>query len=133
MKAWTQRVAALGLLALSGAAQAALVVRGGGMIYDTTLNITWLADMNYAVTSGYAAANAGGTGSNRVDTNGSMGWNAANTWANNLMYGGYDDWRLASLNAGDTTCGSSFTPPAAVFLRSTTATTALVVNSATSS
>ena len=42
--------AALSVAALS--AQAALVARGGGMIYDTTRNITWLADMNYARTSG---------------------------------------------------------------------------------
>lgn len=110
MKTWTHRAAALGLLVFAGVAQAALVNRGGGMIYDTVLNITWLADMNYAVTSGYAAANAGGTGSNRVNTNGTMGWDAANTWANNLVYGGYDDWRLASLNAGDTTCSGSTTP-----------------------
>ena len=38
---------AAALVALSGAAQAALVNRGGGMIYDTTRNITWLADWNY--------------------------------------------------------------------------------------
>ena len=43
---------AAAMVALSGAAQAALVNRGGGMIYDTTRNITWLADMNYAATSG---------------------------------------------------------------------------------
>jgi hypothetical protein len=35
------------MVALSGAAQADLVDRGGGMIYDTTRNITWLADLNY--------------------------------------------------------------------------------------
>lgn len=42
--------AALSVAALS--AQAALVDRGSGMIYDTTRNITWLADMNHARTSG---------------------------------------------------------------------------------
>ena len=34
-------------------AQAALVDRGGGMLYDTVLNITWLQDANYAKTSNY--------------------------------------------------------------------------------
>jgi len=53
LKTW---VAAAAMLALSGAAQSALINRGGGMIYDTTANITWLADMNYAYTSGYAAS-----------------------------------------------------------------------------
>lgn len=108
MKAWTQRVAALGLLALSGAAQAALVVRGGGMIYDTTLNITWLADMNYAKTSGYAASGVAPEteyDTNTVWTDGRMGWDAANAWANNLVYGGYDDWRLPTMvDTGSTGC-----------------------------
>ena len=34
------------VLALAGSAQAALIDRDGGMIYDTTRNITWLANMN---------------------------------------------------------------------------------------
>ena len=37
----------------AGQAQAALENRGGGMIYDTVNNVTWLADMNYAKTSGF--------------------------------------------------------------------------------
>ncbi len=41
--------------ALAGTAQAGLIDRGGGMIYDTTQNITWLADWNYAQTSGWDA------------------------------------------------------------------------------
>jgi hypothetical protein len=32
-----------------------LIDRGGGLIYDTDLNVTWLADANYAQTSGYDA------------------------------------------------------------------------------
>lgn len=67
----------------SGAAQAALVDRGGGMLYDDVLNITWLQDANYAKTSGY-------------DSDGYMTWSEAKTWADNLTYGGYSDWRLAS-------------------------------------
>ncbi len=73
-------------LALSGSAQAALNDRGGGMLYDDVLNITWLQDANYAKTSGYAGANAAGY----------MNWTSANTWANDLVYGGYSDWRLAT-------------------------------------
>ena len=42
-KSW---MAAAAMVVVTGAAQAALVNRGGGMIYDTTRNITWLADMN---------------------------------------------------------------------------------------
>lgn len=47
--------------------------RGGGLIYDDDLNITWLQNA--------------GLGGNRS-------WNSAIAWANNLVYGGYDDWRL---------------------------------------
>ncbi|HRX70191.1 MAG: DUF1566 domain-containing protein [Candidatus Competibacteraceae bacterium] len=69
------------LLGISGVASAELVDRGGGLIYDTVLNITWLQDANYAQTSGY-------------DTDGRMTWDEAMAWADQLVYGGYDDWRL---------------------------------------
>ena len=94
LKTWA---AAAAMLALTGAAQAALVNRGGGMIYDTTLNITWLADWNYAKTSGF-------------DADGRMNWTTANNWANNLVFGGFDDWRLpTSLNANGTgPCGPAY-------------------------
>jgi hypothetical protein len=75
-------LATAGLL-WNGAAQAALFDRGGGLLYDDVLNITWLQDANYAKTSGY-------------DADGLMNWYAAKTWAANLVYGGYSDWRLAS-------------------------------------
>jgi hypothetical protein len=76
----------VGLLA-SGAAQATLHDRGGGLIYDDFFGITWLRDANYAQTSGYS-----GTGQ--------MDWSAANTWAANLVYHDtvrnvdYSNWRL---------------------------------------
>ena len=102
MKTLKKLAAAAALVALSGAAQAALVNRGGGMIYDTTRNITWLADMNYAQTSRH-------TGSG-VNANGRMTWDAATAWASNLIYGGFSDWRLPTLNPNDTTCSSNFNP-----------------------
>lgn len=64
-----------------GTVHADLVDRGGGLIYDTDFDITWLADACYAKTSGY-------------DDDGLMTWSAATTWADQLVYGGYDDWRL---------------------------------------
>jgi hypothetical protein len=77
-------LALLAGLVLSGAAQATLIDRGGGLIYDNVLNITWLQDANYAKTSGY-------------DTDGRMNWADANAWAANLSYGGYEDWRLPTM------------------------------------
>ena len=87
MKAVKTWVAAAAMVALSGAAQAALIDRGGGMIYDTTRNITWLADMNL---------------------NGRMSWDVATAWANNLVYGGFADWRLPTLNPLDASCTGRF-------------------------
>ena len=78
-------------LAVSMSANAALVDRGGGLIYDTDLNITWLADANYAMASGY-------------DADGRMTWTNAMTWAANLSYGGYIDWRLPTTLQPDPTC-----------------------------
>jgi Protein of unknown function (DUF1566) len=98
MKQWKVWAAAAGLVATAGVAQAALVNRGGGMIYDTTRNITWLADMNQAATSGFAAANAGGTGSSQIDALGRMGWDAATGWAEGLVHRTYDDWRLPDID-----------------------------------
>lgn len=76
----TLALATAGLLS-SGAVQAALHDRGGGLIYDDVFDITWLANANYAKTSGY-------------DSDGRMSFSAANAWAAGLSYGGYDDWRL---------------------------------------
>ena len=45
-----------------GMVNAALIDRGGGLIYDDVLDITWLQDANYAQTSGY-------------DADGFMNWN----------------------------------------------------------
>ena len=85
-------------------AQAALIDRGGGMIYDTTLNVTWLADMNCAKTQ-YDESN----GSSGFE-GGRMGWAQAARWAFNLVYGGFDDWRLPALNPADETCNRAFDP-----------------------
>lgn len=81
---------AVGILLMSGAAEAALVDRGSGMIYDTVLNVTWLQDANYAKTSGY-------------DADGMMIWSEAKTWTANLVFYDslrdkyWDNWRLPSV------------------------------------
>jgi hypothetical protein len=69
------------VLGISTATRATLYDRGGGLIYDDVLDITWLQDTNYAKTSGY-------------DFDGFMTWYDAMAWADSLVYGGYDDWRL---------------------------------------
>lgn len=87
MKTITSSLALCTVLMASGAAQASLIDRGGGLIYDDVLNVTWLQDANYAKTSGY-------------DADGTMTWSQATTWVSNLSYYDsvrnvtYNDWRL---------------------------------------
>ncbi len=101
------------LLGLASTAQATLFDRGGGMIYDSDQNLTWLQDANYAATSGYAAANAvynGATASNNIFADGVMGWDAAVAWASGLSVGGYTDWRLPTItDNGNDGCNFGFT------------------------
>jgi hypothetical protein len=59
--------------AVTGTAQASLFDRGNGLIYDDIKDITWTANANI---------------------NGLMTWTQAVSWADNLVLGGYSDWRL---------------------------------------
>ena len=96
MKSTYLRTALASLLLAStclvNVANAALIDRGNGMIYDSTQDITWLQDANYAFTSGY-------------DTDGRMTWDASVAWAENLNFGDFTDWRL--FNA-DPSCGFGY-------------------------
>jgi len=71
------------LLFVLGSAQAALVDRGGGFIYDDILDITWTQDANI---------------------NGGASWDYQIAWADSLsIYDSvrdvtWDDWRLATAN-----------------------------------
>lgn len=72
------------VLVTASTGQAALYDRGGGLIYDDYHDITWLQDANYAGTSGY-------------DDDGMMNWYEAMEWSENLVFQGYNDWRLPTL------------------------------------
>ena len=80
-------------LALSGAARAVLVDNGGGLIYDSTNNITWLQDANLA-----ASDNMGVTG---VHADGSVdSWTTAVDYIaamNAADYLGHNNWRLPNM------------------------------------
>ena len=82
-------LALLAGLSLSGAAQATLFDRGGGLIYDTGLNVTWLQNANLAAYNHFSVSG--------IAANGTMNWNTANQWIgamNTADYLGYSDWRL---------------------------------------
>lgn len=55
-----------------------------GLVYDAAQELTWLQDANYAKTSGH-------------DADGFMSWDDSVTWADQLIFGGWDDWRLWSV------------------------------------
>ncbi len=86
---------ALSLL-LAGGAQATLLSRlGGQAVYDTDLDITWLADANLAASNTFGVSG--------ITDTGQMSWTTANEWTaamNTANYLGYSDWRLP--NAIDT-------------------------------
>jgi len=89
MKIFKHRFPILLLLAgmgLASTAEASLIARLGGLaVYDTGLNITWLANANLVGTT--------------------MDWTAANTWAAGLDVGGYTGWRLPT---ADPACGQNY-------------------------
>jgi len=77
------------ILTLSTGSWATLFDRGGGMIYDDVLNITWLQDANLAATNTFGV---GG-----INADGTMSWNTAQAWIaamNTANYLGFSDWRL---------------------------------------
>lgn len=56
-----------------GLLKAELHDRGGGLLYDDVMNVTWLQDANYAKTSGRSPT-------------GMLSWQDANKWVSNLVY-----------------------------------------------
>jgi hypothetical protein len=68
--------------------------------FDTVLNITWVADANLSMTSGYSPT-------------GMMTWSAAQTWIGSLNtanYLGVSDWRLPITPQPDASCSMQFNP-----------------------
>jgi len=77
---------------------------GGAALYDTDLNITWLANLNLAATNNF--------GTPGVIGDGSMSWPAAVNWIaamNHAKYLGFSNWRLPTNPILDPTCSSQDT------------------------
>jgi len=67
-------------LFLYSTANATLWDRGGGLIYDDIQNITWLQDASLD--------------QEPVNAYNRFNWVEAMEWADQLVFGGFDDWRL---------------------------------------
>ena len=61
----------------SGAARSALIDQGNGTILDNVLNIQWMQLAN---------------------TQAQTDWTSATAWASGLVFAGFDDWRLPSVD-----------------------------------
>lgn len=73
-------------------ADAALLSRLRGLAYyDDAAKLTWLADVDYAYTSG-------------DDADGIMSWDQANAWVRGLTVAGVSGWRLPTTLQPDASC-----------------------------
>jgi hypothetical protein len=111
------------LLFVLGSAQAALIDRGGGLIYDDDLDITWLQDANLAASNTFGLPIGVSLGTYPSDSSGVLGiitldggmnWPAARFWIdamNAANYLGVSDWRLPTTIQPDPTCNYQLYDP----------------------
>ncbi|MHB8624112.1 MAG: Lcl domain-containing protein [Sulfuricaulis sp.] len=92
----------LGLLTISGVSQAALISEDGGqLVYDTALNITWLANADLAATNTF--------GISGIAADSKMTWTTAQSWIGAMNadnYLNYNDWRLPTTLQPDASCST---------------------------
>ena len=74
--------------------------------FDSERGITWLADANYAKTSGYVDNSA--NFSDVHPTDGTMTWAESSAWVTQLDIGGVTGWRLPQDMYPDSTCISGY-------------------------
>jgi hypothetical protein len=89
----------MAMIGFTSPASAELYSRANGtMVYDSDLNITWLADANYAAT--LYERSCGKRGRN----GGFMDFADAMHFVDGLVYGGFSDWRLPNAVQPDLSC-----------------------------
>ncbi len=117
-----------GLLGLIHSSYGALSNIGGGLVNDSTLNITWLQDANMVNTLCKAndalwqswpepnpavVNNSGRTKNTICANNGTLNWYEAENWIAHLNTNNYlshNDWRQPATTQPDTSCESTFAP-----------------------
>jgi hypothetical protein len=92
---------------LPSLAGAALFDRGNGLIFDSTLNVTWQQNANLGSTNTFGLP-VQSNSTYTILADGSMNWPGARMWIdamNAANYLGYSDWRLPKI---DSTFGFNF-------------------------
>jgi len=91
-KATTTTISLVLALVLISSAQATLIDRGNGLIYDNVLNIMWQQDASLFLTNTFGVSGI---------TAGGMNFPTANAWLaamNAADYLGFNNWRLPSMD-----------------------------------
>ena len=89
----------IGLLSATGAHAALTLSVDGNTVYDTDLNLTWLANANLAASNTFGVSG--------INPLGYMTWNTAQSWIgamNAANYLGFNDWRLPTTLQPDASC-----------------------------
>ena len=82
--------AALILCGISTSSEAMLIDRGGGLIYDSDLNLTWLQDARYSRTS------PDSFGAGYISWKDGMAWTESLVYYDSVRNKYWDDWRMPS-------------------------------------
>lgn len=93
-------------LGATGSAQATLIDLGNGIVRETSANLEWMKDANYANTAGYVTP----AGRHVAASDGAMTWFEAQDWIDSLntaRHLGHDDWRLPYTAWPDPTCATA--------------------------
>lgn len=96
-------IAVISLLIATGAAQAALIDRGGGFIYDSDLDITWTQNAN--IRDG-----EGPVGDGRDTWANQVAWAAGLSIYDSVRDVTWSDWRLPTTLQPDASCFFQFDP-----------------------
>lgn len=92
MKNISNIVNIIALACTASVADASLIDRGNGLIYDDVLDITWLQDTHLAATDTF--------GTLGIEADGQMTWDTANQWIsamNTAGYKGFHNWRMPTV------------------------------------
>lgn len=101
------------LLTVSTTSNAVLLSRlEGQAVYDTDLDITWLANANLAATNTFGITQSLDVDpiAGQIGSTGKMNWHTANTWIDGMNTANYletNTWRLPATLDPDSSCNNS--------------------------